>query len=48
MKYLTKELEALANRRASISVSLIKKEKSCGIFQDYGTGNVNKPYNDKS
>lgn len=34
MTYLSPEIEALAKRKERNS--LIKKENSCGIFQDYG------------
>tara|TARA_R110000868_G_scaffold4211_10_gene26553 strand:+ start:9648 stop:9806 length:159 start_codon:yes stop_codon:yes gene_type:complete len=34
MIYLSPEIEALAKRKKE--KSLIKKEISCGIFQDYG------------
>ncbi|WP_199271507.1 hypothetical protein [Cellulophaga sp. L1A9] len=34
MTYLSPEIEALAKRK--VTPSLIKKENSCGIFQDYG------------
>ncbi|WP_182248480.1 hypothetical protein [Cellulophaga baltica] len=34
MTYLSPEIEALAKRKEA--PSLIKKENSCGIFQDYG------------
>tara|TARA_R110000868_G_scaffold138840_6_gene353330 strand:+ start:225 stop:371 length:147 start_codon:yes stop_codon:yes gene_type:complete len=34
MTYLSPEIEALVKRKKEIS--LIKKEISCGIFQDYG------------
>lgn len=36
MRYLSKDIEALAKRRGKQGSSLIKKEHSCGIFQDYG------------
>ncbi|MFS4447643.1 hypothetical protein [Maribacter sp. 2307UL18-2] len=36
MQYLSKEIEALAKKRPKKGSSLIKKEYSCGIFQDYG------------
>jgi hypothetical protein len=36
MQYLSKEIEALAKKNKS-EKSLIKKQYSCGIFQDYGT-----------
>ncbi|MBU2996246.1 hypothetical protein KO500_07360 [Cellulophaga baltica] len=34
MTYLSPQIEALAKRKKENS--LIKKENSCGIFQDYG------------
>tara|TARA_R110000868_G_scaffold3285_4_gene21471 strand:- start:1117 stop:1269 length:153 start_codon:yes stop_codon:yes gene_type:complete len=34
MTYLSPEIEALAKRKKE--ESLVKKENSCGIFQDYG------------
>tara|TARA_R110002051_G_scaffold30845_3_gene71002 strand:+ start:7730 stop:7882 length:153 start_codon:yes stop_codon:yes gene_type:complete len=34
MTYLSPEIEALAKKKKE--ESLIKKENSCGIFQDYG------------
>ncbi|ADV51350.1 hypothetical protein I2486_20180 [Cellulophaga sp. E16_2] len=34
MTYLSPEIEALAKRKET--ASLVKKENSCGIFQDYG------------
>jgi len=34
MTYLSPQIEALAKRKKE--ESLIKKENSCGIFQDYG------------
>jgi hypothetical protein len=37
MTYLSPEIEALAKRKES--ASLVKKENSCGIFQDYGKEN---------
>ena len=43
MKYLSKEIEALAKKKRQAGTSLIKKEYSCGIFQDYGTGNSSTP-----
>ena len=36
MTYLSPEIERLAKRRMTEEKSLIKKEYSCGIFQDYG------------
>ena len=39
MTYLSPEIEALAKLKRGNS--LIKKENSCGIFQDYGKGNSN-------
>lgn len=48
MNYLSKEIEAGARRKPSMGGSLIKKEKSCGIFQDYGTGDPCNPIKNKS
>lgn len=36
MQYLSKEIEALAKRSQKAERYLIKRENSCGIFQDYG------------
>jgi hypothetical protein len=36
MAYLSKQIEAFAKKKQQHS--LIKKENSCGIFQDYGLG----------
>ena len=36
MAYLSPEIEILARRKKADYKSLIQKEKSCGIFQDYG------------
>ncbi len=36
MQYLSKEIEALAKRKTQTEKYLIKREYSCGIFQDYG------------
>lgn len=36
MAYLSKDIEVLAKRKKQLSKSLIKKQYSCGIFQDYG------------
>lgn len=36
MGYLSPEIEVLAKRKKQEEKSLIKKEYSCGIFQDYG------------
>lgn len=36
MTYLSPQIEVLAKRKKLEEKSLIKKEKSCGIFQDYG------------
>ncbi|MGB5554117.1 MAG: hypothetical protein WBM83_05605 [Flavobacteriaceae bacterium] len=35
MGYLSPQIEALARKKKSAASSLIKKEVSCGIFQDY-------------
>ena len=48
MNYLSKDIEALARRKRSIDESLIKKETSCGIFQDYGTEDPCNPVKNKS
>lgn len=37
MQYLSKEIEALAKRKKHGEKSLLKKQYSCGIFQDYVT-----------
>jgi len=36
MGYLSPQIEALAKKKPKIENSLVKKECSCGIFQDYG------------
>ncbi len=36
MKYLSPHIEALTKKKKKKEKSLIKKEYSCGIFQDYG------------
>lgn len=36
MGYLSLQIEILAKRKKQEENSLIKKEHSCGIFQDYG------------
>lgn len=36
MAYLSPEIEVLAKKKKKNEGSLIKKEFSCGIFQDYG------------
>lgn len=36
MTYLSPQIEVLAKRKQLKEKSLIKKEYSCGIFQDYG------------
>lgn len=48
MKYLSKDIEALAKSKRHRGESLIKKEKSCGIFQDYDTGIPSKAVKNKS
>lgn len=35
MQYLSKEIEALAKRKKTPTNSLVKKEYSCGVFQNY-------------
>lgn len=35
MQYLSKEIEAIAKRKKKATNSLVKKDFSCGIFQDY-------------
>ncbi|NNE76714.1 MAG: hypothetical protein HKN31_06535 [Pricia sp.] len=37
MAYLSPQIEVLAKKKKREENSLIKKEYSCGIFQDYGT-----------
>ena len=34
MQYLSKEIEALAKNKEKTAKSLVKKQNSCGIFQD--------------
>jgi len=36
MAYLSPQIEVLAKKKKKEEGSLIKKEYSCGIFQDYG------------
>lgn len=36
MGYLSPQIEILAKKKKQDKKSLIKKENSCGIFQDYG------------
>ncbi|WP_299537368.1 hypothetical protein [Ulvibacterium sp.] len=36
MGYLSPQIEILAKKKKQEKKSLIKKEISCGIFQDYG------------
>lgn len=36
MAYLSPQIEVLATRTQLVEKSLIKRENSCGIFQDYG------------
>jgi len=36
MGYLSPQIEALAKKKSRIENSLVKKDNSCGIFQDYG------------
>lgn len=43
MQYLSKEIEALAKRKKLEEKSLVKKQYSCGIFQDYGTVDSTNP-----
>lgn len=33
--YLSKQIEAMAKKKKSASKSLVKKNYSCGIFQNY-------------
>ena len=35
MKYLSSHIEALTKKKKTEEKSLIKKQYSCGIFQDY-------------
>ncbi|WP_298485850.1 hypothetical protein [uncultured Maribacter sp.] len=35
MKYLSPEIEAILNSKKKSEKSLVKKNISCGIFQDY-------------
>jgi len=43
MGYLSPQIEILAKKKKKEEQSLIKKENSCGIFQDYGDlDNVSK------
>lgn len=46
MTYLSPEIEALAKRKERNS--LIKKENSCGIFQDYGKESYQSPLHKNS
>ncbi|CAM4376693.1 hypothetical protein ACU8V7_26150 [Zobellia nedashkovskayae] len=39
MGYLSPQIEVLARKKKQAEKSLIKKEHSCGIFQDYGSLN---------
>lgn len=41
MGYLSRDLEVLAKRKKQSSTSLINKQYSCGIFQDYGDVIIN-------
>lgn len=36
MGYLSPQIEVLAKKKNQNLPSLVKKEHSCGIFQDYG------------
>ncbi len=36
MNYLSPQIKAFAKKKKETNRSLIKKERSCGIFQDYG------------
>ncbi|PKA96399.1 hypothetical protein B0O79_0034 [Flavobacteriaceae bacterium MAR_2009_75] len=36
MGYLSPQIEVLAKKKKQEVKSLVKKEYSCGIFQDYG------------
>lgn len=44
MQYLSKEIEILAKRSQKAERSLIKRENSCGIFQDYGRQDLQELY----
>lgn len=44
MSYLSPHIEVLAKRKKNEIQSLVKREHSCGIFQDYGENEV-KPNN---
>lgn len=46
MAYLSPQIEALAKTRMQEASSLIKKEYSCGIFQDYGKEVAHKSMNE--
>ncbi|WP_411030772.1 hypothetical protein [Spongiimicrobium sp. 3-5] len=41
MQYLSKEIEALV--KSNNKKSLVKKQESCGIFQDYGKSRRSPP-----
>ncbi|NHF59893.1 hypothetical protein FK220_011115 [Flavobacteriaceae bacterium TP-CH-4] len=47
MGYLSPEIEDFAKKKKTRSDSLVKKERSCGIFQDYGFGEVVSGKTDK-
>lgn len=40
MTYLSPQIEALAKKKKQEAKSLVRKEHSCGIFQDYGRGEL--------
>ncbi len=46
MGYLSPQIEAWSKKNRHTEVSLIKKEVSCGIFQEYGKNTSQLP--DKS
>ncbi len=46
MGYLSAQIEALAKKTKKEKPSLVKREFSCGIFQNYGTSEID--YSDKS
>jgi len=43
MGYLSPQIEVLAKRKKQEEKSLVKKEYSCGIFQDYGDHSEGQP-----
>jgi len=44
MNYLSKQIEAMAKRKKATSKSLVKKNYSCGIFQNYDQIEANESY----